>query len=791
MHNKNLNTSIVCLEKSASRRDFALSFVLSRFSNQIPILSKPGNASLLPQISLRNLGKNSGILLLTLFFLFCGCHREDPEVKFQHLMQQAKDYSKQEKWDEARINLMSASELKPKEADVYYELAEVLMHQQNYARAVENYRAAINYKPDHKEARMHLAALMLAGKDFEAAEDQIKKLAEISPDDPDVMLLQANLAANSPKRDLDTADKIFRKILEKHPDNTGALAGLGEIAVVQKKLKEAEDYFLKAMKTDPKNGPLQMVLADLYSRQGRLDEAQEIVEQLLKDNPKNIGLRYGFGEFLLRRGLSDQATEQYEEILKSDPLRHDARDRLYDMYLVRKNYDKATALTAALEKSNADNPGTQYFKGRDLELQGKNDQALELYLKAIPGMSNFAPVFRRAGLFEIAKGDSTTGLQHLNQAIAIDPGDVGARLALARNALADHNYAIATEHVNQVLQRYPRQLGANVLRADIALIQGDTDTARKVYQYLIDTFPNSPTGYFKLGLLEEKSGNTDKAIELYRKTLTYDTGVLLPAQRLTALLVKKEGLPKTTEEIKDLLEKSKNSKPEYKLIIGTLTLADKSDPEHFEHARKYFSEAVDERPTLSGAYFALAAIDAQKGDLDAAAANYEKLIKQNNKHIPSYMLLALARERQGRFADAAKVYRDVLEIEPRFGPAANNLAWLLAEKLNGDLDEALRLAQTAKEVLPNEGSVADTLGWVHYKRGSKQVAETFLSEAVELEKKAGDKRVNPEILYHLAQVQQSLGETDKAKQSIAEAIQGAGEQHPMAKEFAEFQKKLG
>ena len=733
-----------------------------------------------------------------IYCLFClfalisisGCG-EDPQIKYDRLMKSAKDFSDHEKWEEARISLMSATELKPKDPKAYYELAEVLFHQQRFDRAVEFYKTTINYDPKHRDARVHLATLLLAGREFEQAEDQINKLLEINKEDIETLVLKANLEASSPRKNYDGAKKILLKVLEKDPNYSPAIAALGGVALSEGDLKTAEDYFTRALKIDQKDISLQMVMADLYARQGRLDDAQEIVESLIKDNPTNSGLRYGFGEFLLRRGLAEKATDQYEEILKSDPTKHEARDRLYDMYLVRKELDKAKALTAALVKAKPDDPGVNYFQGRDLELEGKPTEALGLYLKAISKMGNFAPPFRRAGLIEIQIGDERNGQAHLNQSITIDPADVGARLALARAALTNRNYAEATEHVNQILKRFPRQLGANVLRADIALLEGNLEQARRVYQYLIDTFPNNATGYFKLGLLEEKGKNDDQAIELYRKTLSFDTTVLLPAQRLAGLLVPKIGLESTIAEFQKDLEASKRAKPEYQLVIGSLLLTAGSDPYRFEKARKLLTDAVEGRPTLIGAYFALAAIDSAQGNIDSAVANYEKLIKQNPNHLPSYMLLALGQERQNKYQDAADTYRKLLTVAPRFAPAANNLAWLIADRLNGDLDEALKLAQVAKEGMPSEGSVADTLGWVNYKRGSKAVAESVLQEAVDLERKAGDgKKVNPEILFHLAQVQASLGEAEKAKATIAEAVAQAEGTPALQTQFKEFEKTI-
>ena len=56
-----------------------------------------------------------------------------------------------------------------------------------------------------------------------------------------------------------------------------------------------------------------------------------------------------------------------------------------------------------------------------------------------------------------------------------------------------------------------------------------------------------------------------------------------------------------------------------------------------------------------------------------------------------------------------------LEIRKDFAPAANNVAWVLAEH-GGNIDEALNWAQVAKEKMPQDPSIMDTLGWIYYKK---------------------------------------------------------------------------
>src|SRR5690606_652594 len=116
-----------------------------------------------------------------------------------------------------------------------------------------------------------------------------------------------------------------------------------------------------------------------------------------------------------------------------------ARDRLYDLYLGRKELDKAKALTAEYAKAKPNDPGIHYFKGRDLELEGNFEGALKEFLESIKLLANFAPAFRRAGQAELRLGQQREGIEHLNQAVGIDPSDVSARLALARILMAQRD----------------------------------------------------------------------------------------------------------------------------------------------------------------------------------------------------------------------------------------------------------------------------------------------------------------------------------------------------------------
>jgi len=127
------------------------------------------------------------------------------------------------------------------------------------------------------------------------------------------------------------------------------------------------------------------------------------------------------------------------------------------------------------------------------------------------------------------------------------------------------------------------------------------------------------------------------------------------------------------------------------------------------------------------------------------------------------MLLGTAYELARKYDEAIAAYEEALKLDPRFAPAANNLAWLYSER-GKNIDLALQLAQTAMEQLPQDPSVMDTLGWIYYKKGAYLKAVALLSESSEkLPQSAA-------VKYHLGMTYLKNGDNRSAKQALQRAI---------------------
>jgi tetratricopeptide (TPR) repeat protein len=93
-------------------------------------------------------------------------------------------------------------------------------------------------------------------------------------------------------------------------------------------------------------------------------------------------------------------------------------------------------------------------------------------------------------------------------------------------------------------------------------------------------------------------------------------------------------------------------------------------------------------------------------------ARLRAAIKQQPRSTTLLLELADLQDARGRYTEAEALYRQVLDRQPRDIVAANNLAWLLAQKPERAA-EALRLVERALEVAGPRAELLDTRAAVY------------------------------------------------------------------------------
>jgi tetratricopeptide (TPR) repeat protein len=181
-------------------------------------------------------------------------------------------------------------------------------------------------------------------------------------------------------------------------------------------------------------------------------------------------------------------------------------------------------------------------------------------------------------------------------------------------------------------------------------------------------------------------------------------------------------------------------------------------------AEASLQKAVQLNPSNFDAIVLLAKIEMARGEGDQALATAYKSIDANPRNATTYFFAGTMEELRGRPQRAEDAYRRALQVDPNYGPAANNLAYLMLENKEST-DEALILARIARQKLPDSPSAADTLAWIYYKKGLYAVAENLLQEAVN---KAPD---NATYHYHIGMVYQKEKNRPASKRHLQRALQ--------------------
>jgi len=329
--------------------------------------------------------------------------------------------------------------------------------------------------------------------------------------------------------------------------------------------------------------------------------------------------------------------------------------------------------------------------------------------------------------------------------------------------LRKQNASLAREQINAALDTAPGHPQALMLRGALAVMEKDLDGAVDAYGKVVEDSPRFAPAYARLGMVYLMKEDEEKAKETFEEGLAIDPP---HPQALEALVNMDLRAGRFDEALALCRRVSERAGENTSLLAFTdylqgRVLAAKGD---IAGAKERFEEAVSNDPRMLAAYMAMAQVAAREGEADEMISHYETVLERRPDYLAAHMALGAIYDRKGEAEKAEEYYREALKVREDFAPAANNLAWSLAQR-EADLNEALELARLAKRHLPDDPNVMDTLGWVYYLMGSYQNALAELQES--LTRNPNNAIVN----YHMGKVLYKTEEYEKAREYMAKALE--------------------
>jgi tetratricopeptide (TPR) repeat protein len=174
--------------------------------------------------------------------------------------------------------------------------------------------------------------------------------------------------------------------------------------------------------------------------------------------------------------------------------------------------------TTTLQK----NPGcwmADYNLGIVLSEQGKAEQAIEHYRRAIDLRPDYAEAHYNLGRLLVERGQLEDAIAHYEKAIAINPADAEAQnnLGITLFGLGRRDEAIA--HYRKALEIQPHYGEASCNLASALIAKGDLDGAISRYADCLAAIPDQEEARYNLASALLRRGRIDEAIDQYQKLL--------------------------------------------------------------------------------------------------------------------------------------------------------------------------------------------------------------------------------------------------------------------------------
>lgn len=276
--------------------------------------------------------------------------------------------------------------------------------------------------------------------------------------------------------------------------------------------------------------------------------------------------------------------------------------------------------------------------------------------------------------------------------------------------------------------------------------------------------PNCWMAYSNLGSLLSARGQSDEAIQDFRKALELWPNQSKDHNNLGKALLQKGRMAEAMEEFQTALRISPND-PDTENNIGAAYL----QRGQVDDAITHLQQTVAKWPWHADAHINLGNAFLQKRDPDAAIKEYSATLELHGDHAESHYSIANALRQKGDLEQAIVHYRKALELRPDYADAHNNLGNALRQQ--GRIEEAEREYEAALKSAPGSVLAQNNLAWLLATAAESKLRDG--AKAVQLAEQAvlATDGNNPVFLHTLAAAYAENGEFDKAVAAAKEALQ--------------------
>jgi len=498
-------------------------------------------------------------------------------------------------WSAAESILKRAIAAAPHSPDPVAALGELYLLQHREADARAEFQRALQIDPHHVPTLLHLAQIAIVEGRPQEAEGIYRRLSQQQPGRFGGLL--ARFLAESGK--LQEAIEEYRVVLKADPDNRRVRSGLVEVLVKAGRVGEANSLLEAALDKNPSDVAALQQRAELLFEGGQYESSRQALAQLLQYEPNSAEAHYLLSGIYKVKGQFARQYQELNEALRLNPQLLPARIELARALL---RDDKASEALQLLQHAPAEQQQSPLLVAqRNWTFLALRD--LRSFASGIPnGAAGNTPEFLlQRGILKLAEKDLAGAESSFGEVLKQSPEEVRALDGLAQTYVRERrpdmaletvrsyaakekhatqvqlfagNWFLHTGHPDEARAAFEAALAADPANreATLALVEmderaGNFAAAEKRLERLAARDDHDPAAQKMLAELEEAKGNSQAAIEHYRKAVEIAPGDATALNNLAWALA---SVPGQAEQALAYAQKAKELAPDDPAVDDTL-----------------------------------------------------------------------------------------------------------------------------------------------------------------------------------------------------------------------------
>lgn len=426
-----------------------------------------------------------------------------------------------------------------------------------------------------------------------------------------------------------------------HPD-AGVYAELGAWFDRNHQAECAVQAYRAALKIDPAalDGQAKSLIA-----KGDYDSVIRSLQGAARDENLTLDLAIAYR----KTGMLKEEEQTLQQGLRVDASSDALTAELVSLYVDESHYEAATRLSEEIARAKPQDLEAQRIYLRTLVITGDNDRAVPLGRRLLALAPRDAGLLNLNALLEKRAGDYQMARTHLEEAVALSPGDYNPRV----------NLGVVLEDLNDPAGAKIQLEKARALGAD------------------------EPQIYFELSRALRALGETQAAqrqLGLYQQRLKQESDRALAVSKAAeAAEAEKTG---DNQKAAGLLQEACAAEPRDAELAWELALVLDNLGDHAGE-RTALERAIQANPHFVMAQYRLGYMDFQAGDTAGAERQFRLTVEDRPEDVQAWISLAATLAAESRPSEAREALARALRLDPN-NAAALSLSSKLAARPHGE-----------------------------------------------------------------------------------------------------------